>query len=123
MRRTSRLAVDVSRMLADGGLEVSPRRLEGWTLEGLGADESLPIADQVAHYQKLAKVTGPGRGRNADAAARRLAAHEFACRRLRVRSYGDATSPKSDSQRFGSTFPPTSRPTPPSDSSTKSPTA
>jgi len=83
MRRTSQLAVDISTTLADAGPEISARRLEGWTLDGLGPDERVPIGEQVAHYRALAKVAGPGRGRNADVAARRLAAHGFACRRLR----------------------------------------
>jgi hypothetical protein len=83
MRRTSHLAVDISTTLANTGLAISVRRLEGWTLDRLGPDESLPIIEQVAHYSALAKVAGPGRGRNADVAALRLAAHGFACRRLR----------------------------------------
>ena len=83
MRRTSQLAVDISTMLADAGPEISPRRLEGWTLDRLGPDECLPIIDQVAHYGALAKVAGPGRGRSADVAALRLAAHGFSCGRLR----------------------------------------
>src|ERR1019366_2729502 len=83
MRRTSKLAVDISMTLAATGLEISVRRLEGWTLAWLGPDERLLIAEQVAHYRALAKVAGPGRGREADVAARRLAAHGFACRRLR----------------------------------------
>lgn len=83
MRRTSVLAAEISTMLAHAGLEVSARRLEGWTVDGLGPYERLPIAEQVSHYGALAKVAGPGRGRNADVAARRLAAHGFVCRRLR----------------------------------------
>lgn len=62
---------------------VSARRLEGWALDGLGADEGLSLDEQVAHYRALARVGGPGRGRNADLAARRLAAHGFVCKRLR----------------------------------------
>lgn len=83
MRRTSQLAVQISAMLAAAGACVSPRRLETWTIDGLGAEERLPLGEQIAHYRELAKLTGPGRGRNADAAARRLAAHGFVCRRLR----------------------------------------
>jgi hypothetical protein len=83
MRRTSQLAVDISTMLANAGLAISARRLEGWALDRLGPDESLPIIEQVAHYGALAKVAGPGRGRNADVAALRLAARGFTCRRLR----------------------------------------
>ena len=83
MRRTSQLAVDLSATLANAGLAISGRRLEGWTFDQLGPDESLPIIEQVAHYGALAKVAGPGRGRKADVAARRLAAHGFTCRRLR----------------------------------------
>jgi hypothetical protein len=83
MRRTSQLAVDISTALADAGLEISARRLEGWTLDRLGPDESIPIIEQVAHYGALAKVAGPGRGRSADVAALRLAAHGFACQRLK----------------------------------------
>ena len=83
MRRTSQLAADVSTALGDAGVTVSARRLEGWTLDGLGADECLPLDEQVAHYRELEKVAGPGRGRKADSAALRLAAHGFACRRLR----------------------------------------
>jgi hypothetical protein len=83
MRRTSQLAVDISTMLANAGLAISARRLEGWALDRLGPEESLPIIEQVAHYGALAKVAGPGRGRNADVAALRLAARGFTCRRLR----------------------------------------
>ncbi|MDA8317597.1 MAG: hypothetical protein M0010_20890 [Actinomycetota bacterium] len=83
MRRSSKLATEISTALARSGLVVSARRLEGWTLDGLGADERLSLEEQVAHYRALAKVTGPGRGHNADLAARRLAAHGFVCKRLR----------------------------------------
>jgi hypothetical protein len=79
MRRSSPLAGEISTALPG----ISARRLEGWTLEGLGADECLSLDDQVAHYRQLAMVAGPGRGRRADVAARRLAAHGFVCPRLR----------------------------------------
>jgi hypothetical protein len=32
---------------------VSARRLEGWALDGLGADEFLALDQQVAHYRVL----------------------------------------------------------------------
>src|ERR1700728_1493341 len=74
MRRTAQLAVDISTTLADAGLEISARRLEGWTGDGLGPDERLPIAEQLGHYRALATVarTGPGteRGRGGSAAGR-----------------------------------------------------
>jgi hypothetical protein len=79
MRRSSPLAVEISTALAS----VSARRLEGWSLDGLGADEGLSFGEQVAHYRQLGGLAGPGRGRSADVAARRLAAHGFVCRRLR----------------------------------------
>jgi len=83
VRRTSQLAIRISATLATAGADVSPRRLEGWALEGLGADEQRPFGEQIAHCQALAELAGPGRGRDADAAALRLAAHGYACRRLR----------------------------------------
>jgi hypothetical protein len=62
---------------------VTPRRLEGWTLEGLSCDEHLPLETQAVFYRELANVAGPGRGRTADSAARRMAARGFVCTRLR----------------------------------------
>lgn len=79
MRRSSSLAVEISTAVPG----VSARRLEGWSHDGLGADRRLPFADQVAHYRQLAELAGPGRGRSADVAALRLAAHGFVCDRLR----------------------------------------
>lgn len=83
VRRSSQLAAEISSVLTRAGVTVSARRLEGWSLDGLGADERLSVDEQVAHYLALEKVAGPGRGRNADVAARRLAAHGFVCKRLR----------------------------------------
>lgn len=82
MRRTSPLAADIASTLAEVGVNVSERRLEGWAQEGLNPAGSAPFAYQLEHYRTLAKVAGPGRGRSADLAARRLAAHGFLCRRL-----------------------------------------
>lgn len=79
MRRSSSLAVEISTAVPG----VSARRLEGWSHDGLGADRRLPFGDQVAHYRQLAELAGPGRGRSADVAALRLAAHGFVCDRLR----------------------------------------
>jgi hypothetical protein len=83
MRRTSPLAANIRTTLAEAGRDISTRRPEGWNLDWLGPDENKSITDQVAHYQALAEVAGPGRGRSADMAARRLAARGFVCRRLR----------------------------------------
>lgn len=83
MRRDSPLAIELSAVLAELGFQVPPRRIESWTIDGLGPEGRLPFDEQVAHYGKLSKLTGPGRGRNADLAALRMAAHGFVCRRLR----------------------------------------
>jgi hypothetical protein len=83
MRRDSPLAIELSAALAELGFQVPPRRIEGWTIDGLGPENGLPSDEQVAHYGRLSKLTGPGRGRNADLAALRMAAHGFVCRRLR----------------------------------------
>jgi hypothetical protein len=78
MRRSSVRATEISQKAC-----VSPRRIEGWTLNELDPIESLSFDDTILHYQSLAKLSGPGRGRNADVIALRLAAYGFACRRLR----------------------------------------
>jgi hypothetical protein len=78
MNRNSNLAKAIS---AQTGIRA--RRIETWTIEGLGADSKLPTDEQIPHYFKLATIAGPGRAKNADLAARRLAAHGFECSRLR----------------------------------------
>lgn len=82
MRRTSPIAAEIASALAESGVEVSERRLEGWTQLGLDPTGRAPFTHQVEHYLTLARVAGPGRGHSADLAARRLAAHGFLCRRL-----------------------------------------
>jgi hypothetical protein len=62
---------------------IRARRIEGWTVQGLGANPTFPFAEQVSHYLELVKLAGPGRSKNADLTARRLASHSFECTRLR----------------------------------------
>jgi hypothetical protein len=83
MRRNSPLAIEISTALAVLGVHASPRRIEGWTIDGLGPEDGLPLMEQIAHYRELSKLAGPGRGHNADLTARRMEAHGFVCRRLR----------------------------------------
>ena len=83
MRRTSPLAIQISAALEAVSVHVSPRRIEGWTIEELGPEDGLPLDDQVIHYRELSKIAGPGRGHNSDLTARRMQAHGFVCRRLR----------------------------------------
>ncbi len=65
----------------------SPRRSRtsgrGFQLAVSKAGPTTGSVAMSAFYRALAKVAGPGRGRNADVAARRLAAHGLASRRLR----------------------------------------
>jgi hypothetical protein len=82
MRRTSALANQLSFALQARGLNVQPRRLEGWAAAGLAADEEMPIEEQVAHYASLVRLSGPGR--DADTTAVRLAANGHRCLRLRA---------------------------------------
>jgi len=63
---------------------IPPRRIETWSIEGLGADPTLPMEEQVLHYLELVKIAGPGRSKNYDLMARRLAAHDFVTTRLRT---------------------------------------
>jgi hypothetical protein len=79
MNRNSALAKAIS---ARTGIRA--RRIEAWSIEGLGADLKLPLDEQIPHYLELATIAGPGRSNNADLAARRLAAHGFGCSRLRA---------------------------------------
>lgn len=79
MNRNSNLAKAIS---ARTGIRA--RRIETWTINGLGANPNLPNDKQIPHYLELAKIAGPGRSKNADLAARRLAAHNFVCSRLRT---------------------------------------
>jgi hypothetical protein len=83
MRRDSPLAIEISAALTAGGGRFSSRRIESWTIDGLGPEDGLFLHEQMAHYRELQKLSGPGRGRNANLTARRMAAHGFVCRCLR----------------------------------------
>jgi len=78
MNRNSNLAKAIS-----DRTNIHARRIETWTIAGLGADPDSPIDEQIPHYVELAEISGPGRSRSADLTARRLAAHGYACSRLR----------------------------------------
>jgi hypothetical protein len=79
MNRNSKLAKALS---AQTGIRA--RRIETWTIEGLGPDPLLLFEEQLPHYLELDKIAGPGRSNNYDLAARRLAAHGFKSSRLRT---------------------------------------
>lgn len=83
MRRDSPLAIEISTNLASRGVNASARRVEGWSIDGLGPQDGVSFIDQIAHYRELSRLGGPGRGHNADLTARRMAAHGFVCQRLR----------------------------------------
>lgn len=82
MRRSSKLAQDLTAALAATGVAVSPRQLDSWSQAGL-----LPVtvgcdAPTVAHVAAVAAVYRPG-PKAADRAALVIAARGFACPRLR----------------------------------------
>ena len=78
MNRNCTPAQEISRLTG-----ISARRIEAWTIQRLGPDPSLPVAEQVSHYLELEKLAGPGRSNNSDRVAIRLAARNFVCVRLR----------------------------------------
>jgi len=78
MNRNSSLARAIS---AQTGIRA--RRIETWSIERLGPDPTLPIEEQLPHFLELEKIVGPGRSKNYDLAARRLAAGALVCSRLR----------------------------------------
>jgi hypothetical protein len=71
-------------MLADAGVTITTRRIEGWTQDQLDADGEESLSEQTKRYRILAKVSGGGRGRSADVTALRLAANGVSSRRLRA---------------------------------------
>lgn len=81
MRRTSQLAIGITKALARQGHTIEPRRLERWCADGLGAAEQLSFEVQVAHYAQLSHLSRSGH--DVDVTARRLAARGFGCARLR----------------------------------------
>jgi hypothetical protein len=94
MRRSAPLALRLSHALRERDLRVDPRRLEGWCSQGLGADETLPLHRQIAHYAEVATLATSGT--DADVTARRMAARGFACKRLRaaiMRGFGIPIEP------------------------------
>ena len=78
MRRSSQRAIEIGWIVG-----VSPRRIEAWTVSKLDPIKSTSADQEIAHYQELAKLTGPGRGHDADSTALRMASKGHACRRLR----------------------------------------
>ena len=81
MNRNSNHAKRLSATLVKEGYNAIPRRLERWCLDGLGPAADTNFSVQVAHFAQLTTISKSGR--DADAAARRLAARGYACERLR----------------------------------------
>ena len=74
MKRTSQLAVRLSRGLGRMNLPTSPRALERWSQAGLGAeDEALSFEEQLDHFAKLRQLSHSGQ--EATVAARRMASY------------------------------------------------
>lgn len=80
MKRRSAQVGNLVRDLGERGVEVRPRRIEGWTHEQLGPLPGTPYARQLEHLAALATLAASGR--SADVVALRLAARGFACDRL-----------------------------------------
>ena len=81
MKRTSQRALRLSSSLVKQGYKVNPRRLERWCIDGLGPPDGDDFGPQFQHFAQLSVISVSGR--DADTAARRLAARGYACRRLR----------------------------------------
>lgn len=80
MRRDSSLAARLLADLSARGVDVRPRRLEGWAADQLGPLSQTPYPKQVDHYAALAGLASSGR--SADVVAVRMAARGHACPRL-----------------------------------------
>ena len=82
MKRTSQKAQRLSAsLLKQGYRDVTPRRLERWCADGLGAAPGASLGKELAHFQQLASISSSGR--DSDLTARRLAARGYVCTRLR----------------------------------------
>jgi hypothetical protein len=75
---------------------ISTRRIENWTIQRLGPNPQLTISEQIPHFLELQKLVRRGRSNNADLVARRLAAHEFVCERLRTALFDEAEAQSPD---------------------------
>lgn len=87
MRRTSQQAQLLVAALAAEGVEVTGRRLETWSQQGLLPPASTSHERTVEHCRHLASLLGPGKGNASqdgyDRAALALAGRGFACDRYR----------------------------------------
>lgn len=80
VKRRSAHVGKLVRDLGERGVDVRPRRIEGWTHEHLGPLAGTLYARQLEHFAALATLAASGR--SADLVALRLAARGFACERL-----------------------------------------
>jgi hypothetical protein len=82
MKRTSQLAMRLSRGLGRRGRPTTTRALERCSQAGLGPeDEALSFEEQLAHFGKLSELSRSGQ--DAKVATRRMASYGFKCKNLR----------------------------------------
>ncbi|MDA8311410.1 MAG: hypothetical protein M0Z46_12520 [Actinomycetota bacterium] len=81
MKRTAQATQRLAKALARQGRPVTPRKLERWSLDGLGPTGEAEFSALVPHYAEVALLST--RGRDTDTVALRLAARGYPCERLR----------------------------------------
>jgi hypothetical protein len=94
MKRNAQPTIRLAKVLVKQGHDVTPRKLERWSHDGLGPLGERDLSALARHYAEVSSLSTTGR--DADTVAKRLCARGLPCVRLRgaiLRELGLATEP------------------------------
>lgn len=97
MKRSAQATIRLARALIKQGHNVTPRKLERWSHDGLGPLGEQDFSALARHYAEVSSLSTTGR--DADTVAKRLCARGLPCERLRgaiLRELGLSPEPPSD---------------------------